>query len=412
VKCRHCGSALELVLADLGAAPPSNAYLAPAALSAPETHYPLRVLVCERCWLAQTEDFAAAETLFTADYAYFSSYSESWLAHARAFAAEAIDRFELRGGRVAEIAANDGYLLQYFQDAGVECYGIEPARAAAEQARSRGLDIVEEFFGESLGRALAAENRQADLAVANNVLAHVPDINDFVAGFARLLKPRGVASFEFPHLVRLVERAQFDTIYHEHYSYLSLTAVDRVLAAAGLEVFDVVSLPTHGGSLRVLAQRRGEGGRPRADSVDATLAAEARAGVKGAEFYRGFQPRIEAIKNAFLDYLLAARRAGLSVAGYGAAAKGNTLLNFAGVKPDLMPYVVDRNPAKQGKYLPGSRIPIRDEAALKAGRPDRIVIFPWNLEEEIVAQLGYVGAWGGRFALAAPSLRERDPAAS
>jgi SAM-dependent methyltransferase len=305
---------------------------------------------------------------------------------------------------VVEVAANDGYLLQYVKGRGIPCTGVEPTAGAAAAARGRGIPIVEEFFGARLAAKLAAQGRRADLAVANNVLAHVPDVNDFVAGFAALLEPQGVATFEFPHLLRLVGGGQFDTIYHEHFSYLSLTSVSRIFAASGLEVFDVEELPTHGGSLRVFAQRAGDGRHPLEARVDRMLRRETLAGLDTAAYYAGFQAVIDGAKDAFVAFLLDAKRRGRRVAAYGAAAKGNTLLNYAGVRPDLIPFVVDRNPAKQGKYLPGSRIPIVGEARLGAERPDHVVILPWNIKAEIVEQLRYVASWGGGFVTAVPSL--------
>ncbi|MDQ7832274.1 MAG: class I SAM-dependent methyltransferase [Desulfovibrionaceae bacterium] len=406
MNCRHCGAVLDLPFLDLGSAPPSNAYLTRDALRAPETWFPLRLLACTRCWLVQTEDHAGREMLFTDDYAYFSSFSSSWLAHARAYVAAMRERFGLGPQSLAvEVAANDGYLLQYVRAAGIPCYGIEPTRSTATAARERGIEIVEEFFGADLARRLAREGRQADLMTANNVLAHVPDIGDFVSGFALLLGPDGVATFEFPHLLRMVAENQFDTAYHEHYSYLSLTAVTAIFSAHGLSVFDVHKLPTHGGSLRVFAQRTDTGRREVTPAVAAMLAAERDAGMLTTAFYAGFQARAVAVKNALLDFLLDAARQGLAVGGYGAAAKGNTLLNFAGVRPDLVPYVADKNPAKQGKCLPGSRIPIVDEAHLRAARPDVVLILPWNLEAEVTDQLSYIRQWGGRFVLAVPRLR-------
>jgi len=405
VKCRHCGAALALPFLDLGSAPPSNAYLGEAALRAPETWFPLRLLVCERCWLVQTEDHAGREALFTDDYAYFSSFSASWLAHSRAYVEAMRDRFGLGAAScVAEVAANDGYLLQYVVQAGIPCYGIEPTASTAGAAREKGIEIVERFFGVALADELAAQGRQVDLVAANNVLAHVPDINDFAAGFTRLLKPTGVATFEFPHLLRMVRENQFDTAYHEHYSYLSLTAVQRVFAAAGLQVFDVETLPTHGGSLRVFAQRADRAAQAVTPRVAALLREEQDAGITQAAFYAGFQAAAERVKNDFLAFLLEARRAGRRVAAYGAAAKGNTLMNFAGVRPDLLAFVVDRNPAKQGRYMPGSRIPIVDEARLDAERPDYVVLLPWNLRAELTAQLERVRGWGGRFVTAVPTL--------
>jgi SAM-dependent methyltransferase len=390
---------------DLGSAPPSNAYLTPAALNAPEVWYPLRLLVCEQCWLVQTEDHAGREALFSADYAYFSSFSSSWLRHAQAYVQAMQQRYGLGAQScVAEVAANDGYLLQYVQQAGIPCYGIEPTASTAAAARAKGIEIVERFFGVELARELAAQGRQADLMAANNVLAHVPDINDFVAGFAVLLKPAGVATFEFPHLLRMVRECQFDTAYHEHYSYLSLGSVQRIFAANGLQVIDVEQLSTHGGSLRVHAQRSG-GPRTPATAVAELLAVERAAGMEGVDFYANFQPEALRIKRELLSFLLQAQRDGLKVGAYGAAAKGNTLLNFAGVRPDLLPYVVDLNPAKQGHCMPGSRIPIVNEAHLKADRPDRVLILPWNLRDEITTQLAYIRDWGGQFVTAVPRLQ-------
>jgi 2-polyprenyl-3-methyl-5-hydroxy-6-metoxy-1,4-benzoquinol methylase len=405
MKCRHCGADLSLSFLDLGSAPPSNAYLTPTALNSPETWYPLRVLVCTQCWLVQTEDHAGRDALFSDDYAYFSSFSSSWLAHAQQYVQRMVRRLELHAGSsVVEIAANDGYLLQYVQSAGIPCYGIEPTASTATAARAKNIDIVERFFGVALAHELCAQGRQADLMVANNVLAHVPDINDFVAGFAQLLKPAGVATFEFPHLLTMVQGCQFDTAYHEHYSYLSLTAVRRIFAANGLVVFDLENLTTHGGSLRVFAQRADTGIRSVGAAVADVLAREQAAGMGAIGFYQGFQSQAVRIKHALLAFLLQARQDGLAVAAYGAAAKGNTLLNFAGVRPDLLDYVVDKNPAKQGKFMPGSRIPIVDENHLATRRPDRVLILPWNLRTEVVAQLDYIREWGGRFVTAVPEL--------
>lgn len=404
MKCRHCGSELHRPFLDLGSAPPSNAYLTPAALNAPEVWYPLRLLVCDQCWLVQTEDHAGREALFSADYAYFSSFSSSWLRHAQAYVQAMQQRFGLGPQScVVEVAANDGYLLQYVQQAGVPCYGIEPTTSTAQAARAKGIEIVERFFGVELARELAAQGRQADLMAANNVLAHVPDINDFVAGFAILLKPAGVATFEFPHLLRMVRECQFDTAYHEHYSYLSLGSVQRIFAANGLQVIDVEQLPTHGGSLRVYAQRQGGPHTP-SPAVADLLTTERSAGMEAPPFYVNFQSEALRIKRELLSFLLQTQRDGLKVAAYGAAAKGNTLLNFAGVRPDLLPYVVDLNPAKQGHCMPGSRIPIVKEAHLKADRPDRVLILPWNLREEITTQLAYIREWGGQFVTAVPKL--------
>jgi SAM-dependent methyltransferase len=405
MKCRHCANDLTLPMIDLGSAPPSNSYLTARTLHAPEKWYPLRVLVCEQCWLVQTEDFAQADELFDADYAYFSSFSTSWLAHAERYVTDMIARFHLDGhSHVVEVAANDGYLLQYVQAHGIPCTGVEPTASTAAAARAKGIEIVEEFFGVRLAKTLAIEGKQADLTAANNVLAHVPDINDFVAGFAILLKPHGVATFEFPHLLNLLAETQFDTIYHEHFSYLSLTAVQRVFAANGLTVFDVEKLPTHGGSLRVYAQRTDTGKRVIEGRVTQVLEAEVASGMLSANHYRNFQARADRIKHDLMRFLLDAKQANLRVAAYGAAAKGNTLLNYAGIRPDLIEFVVDRNPAKQGKYMPGSRIPIVSEEHIKQEKPDYVLILPWNLKAELEIQLAYVKEWGGRLVTAIPSL--------
>jgi SAM-dependent methyltransferase len=408
MKCRHCAASLSLPLIDLGTAPPSNAYLRPDQLNAPERWYPLRVLVCTNCWLAQTEDFAQADELFAEDYAYFSSFSSTWLAHAEDYVSTMVQRLGLGpASHVVEVAANDGYLLQYVRGRNIPCLGIEPTASTAAAARSKGIEIVQDFFGRKLATRLCAEGKAADLTAANNVLAHVPDINDFVAGFAILLKPDGVATFEFPHLQRLIEERLFDTIYHEHYSYLSLTAVEAIFRNNGLVVFDVEDLPTHGGSLRVHAQRADTGRRQHQVTVDAVLGRERKAGLTNVACYAGLQREAERIKHDLLSFLIAERRAGRRVGAYGAAAKGNTLLNWAGVRADLLPWVVDRSPSKQGKRMPGSRIPIVDEDHLRRERPDTILILPWNLRDEIAHQLAYAREWGARFATAVPSMLDQ-----
>lgn len=406
MKCRHCGAELKLPMVDLGSAPPSNAYLTEQTVHAPEKWFPLRVLVCEYCWLAQTEDFAQADELFDSEYAYFSGFSNSWLAHSERYVADMVARFHLTAdSHVVEVAANDGYLLQYVTARNIPCTGVEPTASTAAAARAKGVPIVEDFFGIRLAKELVARGKQADLTAANNVLAHVPDINDFVRGFSVLLKPQGVATFEFPHLLKLIAENQFDTIYHEHFSYLSLSAVDRIFAANGLSVFDAEELPTHGGSLRVFAQRSDTGQQARSARVAALLERESQAGMLSAEYYSDFQRKTEQVKDNFLEFLLEAKRHGKRVAAYGAAAKGNTLMNFAGVRPDLISFVVDRNPAKQGKYMPGSRIPIVAEAVLREKRPDYVVILPWNLRNEVMQQLDYVQGWGGRLVTAVPALQ-------
>ncbi len=406
MNCRHCGQALTLPFLDLGSAPPSNAYLTKQQLHAPELWYPLRLIVCRSCWLVQTEDHAGRDSLFGADYAYFSSFTTSWVAHAQRYVESVTARFGLNAShRVVEVAANDGYLLQFFKAAGIPCYGIEPTASTAAAAREKGIEIVERFFDAELARELVRNGRAADLIAANNVLAHVPDINDFVRGFATLLTPQGIATFEFPHLLNLVREHQFDTVYHEHYSYLSLVAIERIFSGNGLSVFDVEELPTHGGSLRIYAQRTESGTQPVAAAVTHLRERERAAGMQTDAFYSGFQPKAEQLKNDLLRFLLDVKRDQRKVGAYGAAAKGNTLLNFSGVRPDLLPYVVDRNPAKQGRFMPGSRIPILDEAQLKADRPDYILILPWNLRDELTAQMSYARDWGARFVTAVPSLR-------
>ena len=405
MNCRHCGNPLEHIFLDLGFAPPSNAYLDAAALDAPETWYPLKVLVCQHCWLVQTQDYAYFAELFAADYAYFSSFSSTWLSHAERYVADMVRRFGLtKDSRVVEVAANDGYLLQYVRARDIPCLGIEPTASTARAAREKGIEIVEDFFGVRLATALREQGKAADLMAANNVLAHVPDINDFVAGFAALLKPDGVAAFEFPHLLKLVQENQFDTIYHEHFSYLSLSAVLRIFERNGLAVFDVEELPTHGGSLRVYAQRSDTGKRETNERVNKLFAEEINAGVMTASFYEGFQGKADRVKNDFLSFLIETKSSGKTVAAYGAAAKGNTLMNYAGVRPDLIRFVVDRNPAKQGKYMPGSRIPIVDESKLLAAKPDYVVVLPWNLKAEVMQQIEYVTGWGSKFVTAVPIL--------
>lgn len=405
MKCRHCQADITMPFVDLGSAPPSNAYLTSNTLKSPEKWFPLRVLVCEQCWLVQTEDFAQAHELFDSDYAYFSSYSRVWLSHAAKYVVDMIKRFPLNNmSHVVEIAANDGYLLQYVNAAGIPCTGIEPTDSTAVAAEEKGIEIVKDFFGMHLAEKLVNAGKQADLMPANNVLAHVPDINDFVAGFACLLKPQGVATFEFPHLLRLVQEKQFDTIYHEHFSYLSLNAVNHIFKRNGLKIFDVEEIFTHGGSLRVYAQRKDTGKHPCSERVQNLLEHEVQVGMTNVNYYADFQGKIDAIKNNFLGFLLDAKQHKKSVAAYGAAAKGNTLMNYAGVRPDLVQFVVDRNPTKQGKFMPGSRIPILDEAKLKSAKTDYIIVFPWNIVDEIVQQLDYVKAWGGKLVTAVPEM--------
>ncbi|WP_191488627.1 class I SAM-dependent methyltransferase [Pseudomonas sp. FEN] len=405
MNCRGCGTPLVLPLIDLGTAPPSNAYLRADQLDQAEPWVPLKVAVCQSCWLVQTEDYTRADSLFDADYAYFSSFSSTWLAHAERYVAEMVERFALTAdSRVVEVAANDGYLLQYVAGRGIPCLGVEPTRSTAQAARDKGLEIRELFFGRDTALQLREEGWAADLMAANNVLAHVPDINDFLQGFATLLKPTGVATFEFPHLLALIAGQQFDTLYHEHYSYLSLTAVQALCERNGLEIFDVAGLPTHGGSLRVFVQRVDGSRRAPQPVVRQVLAAELAAGVKTPAFYATLAPAAERIKHGLLRFLLEAKAAGKRVVGYGAAAKGNTLLNYAGVRPDLLAWVADANPHKQGKFLPGSRIPVVSPERIEAEKPDYVLVLPWNLLQEVSQQQASVREWGGRFVVAVPEL--------
>jgi SAM-dependent methyltransferase len=405
MNCRHCRAELRLPFIDLGTSPPSNSYLSRAALAGPERWYPLRVYTCTSCWLVQTEDYAHHSEFFSSDYAYFSSYSSSWLEHSRTYVGRMVERFGLNSSsHVIEVASNDGYLLQYVRDRGIPCLGIEPTHSTAQAAREKGIEVLEEFFGVAFADRLVADGRSADLTAANNVLAHVPDINDFVAGFAHVLKPAGVSTFEFPHLMRMIEHCQFDTVYHEHFSYLSLTAVNAVFNHNGLQIFDVEALPTHGGSLRVYAQRADTGVRRPTEAVMGLLQAEAKAGISTEAFYLGFQERADKIKDDLLSFLIQCKREGKRIGAYGAAAKGNTLLNYGGVRSDLLQWVADRNPAKQGKFLPGSRIPVVDEAHLRQEKPDFLLILPWNLRLEVVEQLAYIRDWGGQFVTAVPTM--------
>jgi hypothetical protein len=404
MKCRHCQTTLAHTFVDLGFAPPSNAYLVEADLARAEKHYPLRVLVCDRCWLVQTEDHAAADELFNSDYAYFSSTSSTWLAHAKQYCDDITERLSLgEDSFVVEVASNDGYLLKNFVAAGIPCLGVEPTASTAAAAEQQGVPVVREFFGEELGRRLATTRGRADLIVGNNVYAHVPDINDFTRGLTALLKDDGTITLEFPHLMRLVEKAQFDTIYHEHFSYLSLFSVSRIFATAGLRVFDVEELPTHGGSLRIYGCHAAHA-RPTSTTVTQLLAEEAQRGLQDLAALSSFQARADRIKNDLLWFLLEQQRAGRSVAAYGAAAKGNTLLNYAGVRPDLLPFVCDAAKAKQGKFLPGSHVPILAPDALTARRPDFVLILPWNIAMEVKKQLAPLAAQGTRFVTAVPTL--------
>jgi hypothetical protein len=405
MKCRHCSTPLEVSFVDLGTAPPSNAYLSAADLSRPEVYLPLRVKVCRACWLVQTEDYSAADTLFDAHYAYFSSTSSTWLNHAARYAEMIIARLGLTNDSfVVEVAANDGYLLRNFVERGIPCLGIEPTASTAAAAERLGIPVRREFFGESLGRMIA-EERPADLIIGNNVYAHVPDINDFTHGLAAALAPRGVITLEFPHVMRLIEGNQFDTIYHEHFSYLSLGTVQRIFAASDLRVWDVDELPTHGGSLRVYGCHSADS-RPDEPAVARVLGEETSRGLNTTVPYVSFQRHAEQTKDGLLEFLIAEKKAGRSVAAYGAAAKGNTLLNFAGIRPDLLPYVCDAAPSKQGRWMPGSRIPILHPDELLVRKPQTVLILPWNIASEVATQNAGLRAHGTRFFAAIPKLRQ------
>ena len=380
--CRHCGSPLNHEVVDLGHQPPSNAYLTRNQLSSPELTYPLKVFICTHCWLMQLPAHASADELFTDDYAYFSSTSSSWCEHAEKFVEEAVQRLELGSmSHVVELASNDGYLLQYVKARGISCLGVEPTRATAESAKEKGIPTLEEFFGNLLAEKL----QPADLVVANNVLAHVPDINDFMAGIATLLRTRGMASIEFPHLLALITGRQFDTIYHEHYSYLSLGFLRRLSLSVGLEVVDVQEISTHGGSLRVWLAHPGQ--FPISDSVQYVLDNERSAGLETLEAYSGLQECAIETKNSLISFLLDAKKKGNLVLAYGAAAKGNTLLNYAGIQPDLLPAVADQAKSKQGKFMPGSHIPILSPDELFKLHPHKLLVLPWNLIAELRDQL-------------------------
>lgn len=405
MKCRHCSAPLEHTFLDLGLAPPSNAYLSQEDLARPEKFYPLKIKVCDQCWLVQTEDYARADELFCSNYAYFSSTSSSWLAHAAGYAEAIIRRLGLtQDSLVVEVASNDGYLLRNFVAAGIPCLGIEPTASTAAAAERLGIPVLREFFGEQLGQQLARTGKQADLIAGNNVYAHVPDINDFTRGLKATLKPGGTITLEFPHLMRLIEHTQFDTVYHEHFSYLSLYSVDRIFQAAGLRVWDVEELSsTHGGSLRVYGCHA-DAARQTMPAVAALLAEEARRGLQALAVYQAFQLQANRVRDGLRAFLEAQKLAGKRVAAYGAAAKGNTLLNYAGVTPALLPFVCDAALSKQGKYLPGSHIPILAPQCLREQKPDFVLILPWNIAQEIMQEHGYISEWGGQWVVAVPRL--------
>lgn len=404
MKCRFCATPLQHIFLDLGYSPPSNAFLTADSLDAPETWFPLKLFTCDKCLLVQTAEIKSHKDLFSPDYIYYSSFSRTWLAHAERYVEGAISRLGLgRHSLVLEIASNDGYLLQYVAARDIPCVGIEPTIGTARVAQAKGIETLCDFFGRAFAQEFVNTRRPADLIVANNVLAHVPDINDFVAGLGVALAAEGTITAEFPHLMELVAKRQFDTVYHEHFSYFSFHTIQQIIAAHDLRVWDVEQLSTHGGSLRLWIAHK-DSQRSETPAVAALLDLEEKAGIRGSAFYQGFQQQADEVKNGCLMFLLEQRRANRKVAAYGAAAKGNTLLNYAGIKPDLLPYVVDASPHKQGHYLPGSHIPVVNEAKLRNDRPDFVLILPWNLREEIAVQLGYIREWGGKFVVAVPQL--------
>ena len=404
MNCRHCNAPLVNVFCDLQTCPPSNAMVKAEQLNHPETYFPLKVYSCDKCWLVQVDELEKAEAIFNEEYTYFSSFSTSWLAHAKQYTDEMVNRFGFnQNSLVVEIASNDGYLLQYFKEKGIPALGVEPTANTAKVAIEKGIETIIDFFGSNL-----AEEKlkgKADLILGNNVLAHVPDINDFVKGVKIALSPTGVNTFEFPHLCQLVAFKQFDTIYHEHFSYLSLIAIKSIFEQQGLEVFDVQEIPTHGGSLRIFTKHKEDTSKIVEASVALLLQKEADLGVNTTEYYQNFQSKVDHIKYDFTSFLIEQKRAGKKVIGYGAAAKGNTLLNYCGIKgDDLINFVVDASPYKQDKYLPGSRIPVVGKAQIEAFKPDYIIIFPWNLKTEIAEQLAYTKEWGAKFVVAIPEL--------
>jgi hypothetical protein len=403
--CLFCAAALRHTVVDLGMSPLCERYLTADQLNQMEPFYPLRVYVCDRCFLVQVQEYVSPEGIFT-EYAYFSSYSDSWLAHARRYADMITERLGLtRASQVVELGSNDGYLLQYFVAKGLPVLGVEPARNVAAAAVARGVPTVTRLFGRQTARDLVAEGRQADLLCGANVLAQVPDVNDFVGGMKLLLKPAGVATIEFPHLVRLMEENQFDTIYHEHFSYFSFMTSERILAAHGLTLFDVEELPTHGGSLRIYARHAEDTTKPVGDRVRQLRAREASAGFDRLDRYTSFTDQVHATKRRLLEFLIGAKRKGKRIAGYGAPGKGNTLLNYCGIGTDFLDYTVDRNPYKQGKFLPGTHIPIRSPDMIRTTQPDYVVILPWNLKDEIMEQLSYIRGWGGQFLVPIPDVK-------
>jgi 2-polyprenyl-3-methyl-5-hydroxy-6-metoxy-1,4-benzoquinol methylase len=404
-QCRFCDNSLKYTFVDLGVSPLANAYIKAEQTNQMEPFYPLRVYVCEQCYLVQLPVFQSSEEIFS-DYAYFSSFSDSWLQHAKAYTDLMIDRFGFGNeSQVIEIASNDGYLLQYFKEKGIPVLGIEPAKNVAQTAQEAGIQTLEKFFGCQTAMELTQEGKYADLLIGNNVLAHVPDVNDFVKGMKIILEPHGVITMEFPHLMRLMAENQFDTIYHEHFSYFSFTVVNMLFDQQGLTIFDVDELPTHGGSLRIYARHAEDTSRAISENVGTLLEREAAEGFENLEFYLTFNQKVRSAKRAVLDFMIRTKNEGKTIVGYGAPAKGNTLLNYCGIRTDFMEYTVDRSPHKQGYFLPGTHIPIHHPEKIKETRPDYVVILPWNLKDEIMHQMAYISDWNGKFVTLIPEVR-------
>ena len=406
MQCRFCKTELENVFIDLGSSPASNSFLTLNQLNEPEIFYPLKVYTCHHCFLVQVDEYKKSDAIFDSNYVYFSSFSSSWLQHAKDYTGLMTDRFGYNeDSLVIEVASNDGYLLQYFKQKNIPVLGIEPTANTAAAAKEKGIDSLVDFFGSRLANELAAKNIKADLLLGNNVLAHVPDIVDFVNGLKIVLKETGVITMEFPHLMQLIDNNQFDTIYHEHFSYLSFHTVKEIFASQGLEMFDVQEIPTHGGSLRIYAKHQTDVTKKITENVAALLKKEAVKGLRSLDYYDHFQQQALKVKLDITEFLIDQERAGKKGAAYGAAAKGNTMLNYCGIKNELIEFVVDANPHKQNKYLPASHIPVVNELYLKTSKPDFVIIFPWNLKDEITSQLSYIKDWGGQFVVAIPYLQ-------
>jgi hypothetical protein len=405
MKCRVCNNPLEHIFVSLGSSPLSNSYLTEAQLSGMEPHYPLEVYVCDKCFLVQLEEFENPSNIFSSEYAYFSSYSDSWLKHCKDYAEEMVRRFGLGGESfVMEIASNDGYLLQYFKDYHVKILGVEPASNTAEAAIKKGIPTDITFFNADYAKKMVERDTRADLIIGNNVLAHNPDLNGFVEGLKIALKAHGLITMEFPHLMKLVDEVQFDTIYHEHFSYFSFTAVDNLFSMQGLSIFDVRELPTHGGSLRIYAKHANDATKIVSERVDELRRREDRLGYRDIEFYRAFGEKVKSTKRNILEFLIGIKNEGKTIVGYGAPAKGNTLLNYCGIRTDFLEYTVDRSPHKQGRYLPGTRVPIKAPETILQTKPDYVIILPWNLKEEIMQQMAVIREWGGKFICPIPEI--------